>query len=100
MHVLLALAVQLAVALFALALGHTLQAGALAGAAAGSWLFIGREYAQAEYRLIEAVYHTRSAMPAWAPLRDRRAWTFKGVRDWVEPTVVTLVVYQLSHLLP
>ena len=63
------------------------------GAAAASWYFIGREYAQAEYRLIEHYYGGRRAnMPALAPLREACAWDLKSVLDWILPLVSTGII--------
>lgn len=84
-HIPLALAIQLA----------SLLAGfdAWTGAAAGAWYFIGREYAQAEYRLIEHHYGGKRAnMPKLAPLREARAWDVKSVLDWVLPTTAVVAV--------
>ena len=64
-----------------------------AGAAAGMWYFIGREYAQAEYRLIEHYYGGKRAnMPTFAPLKETRAWDKKSITDWVTPAIAVLVV--------
>ena len=92
MHIPAALAIQLAL-YFA---GFGLWGGALAGA----WYFIGREYAQAEYRLIEHSYGgLRANMPALAPLRESRAWNRKAVLDWLLPLVATSAVAFLQPLL-
>jgi hypothetical protein len=64
-----------------------------AGALAGAWFFIGREYTQAEYRLIEHHYGgLRANMPAMAPLKQKRAWTKKAVIDWVAPSALVALV--------
>ncbi len=66
----------------------------LAGAAAGMWFFVGREYAQAEYRLIEHYYGGRRAnMPVLAPLREIRAWDRKSVLDFALPSTVVVAIY-------
>lgn len=63
------------------------------GAAAGAWYFIGREYAQAEYRLIEHYYGGKRAnLPFLAPLHEARGWDKKSILDWVMPTVVVCVI--------
>lgn len=82
MHILIALAMQAIVAQFA---------GWWTGAALAAGYFIGREYAQAEYRLIESVYKHRVDMPWWGGF-DRRAWTAKGLADWMLPTLAVCVV--------
>lgn len=62
------------------------------GAAAGSFYFIGREYAQAEYRNIEHNYNGRRAnMPYFGGL-ELRAWTLKGVLDFVLPSLAVVLV--------
>ena len=62
------------------------------GAAAGASYFWGREYAQAEYRNIEHNYGGRRAnMPFWGGLQPR-AWTLKGITDFVYPTAAVVAV--------
>jgi hypothetical protein len=62
------------------------------GAAAGSFYFVGREYAQAEYRNIEHNYGGRRAnMPYFGGL-EFRAWTLKGVLDFVLPSLAVILV--------
>jgi hypothetical protein len=63
-----------------------------AGAAAGSFYFVGREYAQAEYRAIEHFYGGRRAnMPYFGGL-EPRAWTIKGLLDWILPSITVTAV--------
>lgn len=51
-------------------------------------LFIGREIAQAEYRWIEQFSpKNRAGMPWHAVYTDPRAWTRKGVADFLAPAV-------------
>jgi len=62
------------------------------GAAAGSFYFVGREYAQAEYRNIEHNYDGRRAnMPYFGGL-EPRAWTLKGLLDFILPSIAVTVV--------
>jgi hypothetical protein len=62
------------------------------GAAAGSAYFMGREYAQAEHRNIEHNYDgQRTKMPFWGGLQ-LRAWTLKGITDFVYPTAAVIAV--------
>jgi hypothetical protein len=62
------------------------------GAAAGASYFWGREYAQAESRNIEHNYGGRRAnMPFWGGL-EARAWTLKGITDFVYPTAAVVAV--------
>jgi hypothetical protein len=66
------------------------------GAAAGSFYFIGREYAQAEQRNIEANYGGRRAnMPYWGGL-ELRAWTLKGLTDFIYPSTAVVIVALLK----
>lgn len=63
-----------------------------AGAAAGSFYFVGREYAQAEYRNIEHHYGGRRAnMPYFGGL-EPRAWTLKGITDFIYPSIAVVTV--------
>jgi hypothetical protein len=62
------------------------------GAAAAVAFFLGREIAQAEYRNIEHNYGGRRAnMPWWGGFQPR-AWTSKGLLDWVLPAAVVVAV--------
>lgn len=66
------------------------------GAAAGSFYFIGREYAQAEYRNIEANYDgIRARMPYFGGF-EPRAWTRKGLLDFILPSI-TVILVALAH---
>lgn len=60
------------------------------GAVAGSFYFIGREIAQAEYRTIEKNYNRKRATAPWWCGFEPRVWTRKGMLDWVVPTAVTV----------
>lgn len=61
-----------------------------AGAGLASAYFIGREFAQAEYRWIEHFGHgLRANMPWWGPF-DRRVWTtLDQWVDWLGPLATT-----------
>ena len=62
------------------------------GAVAGSFYFVGREYAQAEYRNIEQHYGGfRRNMPYWGGL-ELRAWTIKGLLDFILPSLACVAV--------
>ena len=66
------------------------------GAAAGAFYFVGREYAQAEYRNIEENYGGKRAnMPYFGGL-EPRAWTRKGLTDFIFPSVAVTVVALLK----
>ena len=91
LHVLIALAIQLCC--------WFLGFGLWTGATASAFYFIGREYAQAEYRLIEHYYGGKRAnMPTLAPLREKRAWDVKSMLDWMLPTIaVVMLAYLQLH---
>lgn len=66
------------------------------GAAAGSFYFVGREYAQAEYRNIEQNYGgRRSNMPYFGGL-EPRAWTLKGFTDFLYPSAAVAAMALLK----
>ena len=66
------------------------------GAAAGAFYFVGREYAQAEYRNIEANYGgQRKNMPYFGGL-EPRAWTRKGLTDFLYPSAAVTVMALLK----
>lgn len=66
------------------------------GAAAGSFYFVGREYAQAEYRNIEENYDgQRKNMPYFGGF-EPRAWTLKGLTDFIYPSVAVTVMALLK----
>lgn len=81
-----------AIALCIQALVAALSADWWLGAVAGAGYFVGREYAQAEYRVIAALYGgKREAMPWWGGV-DPRAWTTKGLLDFMLPAVAVCAV--------
>jgi hypothetical protein len=54
--------------------------------------YLGREMAQAEYRVIQTYYGSKRADMPWWGAFQRRAWDTKAVLDWVLPSLaVTLV---------
>lgn len=58
--------------------------------------FLGREHAQAEYRWIDAYGGgQRANMPWWGGF-DPRAWTFKGLMDWLLPLLVAVSYWGLA----
>lgn len=83
---------------------HVLTAAVLQlsfGGLFGFWLFsavaisafyIGREHAQAEYRVISKYYSNKRANMPWYGGFEPRAWTLKGVLDWLLPTLATFAV--------
>lgn len=81
-HSLIALCIQLVI--------YLVSGDCWIGAAAASFYFIGREYAQAEYRLIYTHYGNKRANAPWWCGFERRAWTRKGMLDWVVPSIVVV----------
>ena len=58
---------------------------------AAACFYMGREHAQAEQRVISKYYgNKRSNAPWWCGF-EQRAWTVKGVLDWVLPLVVFII---------
>jgi hypothetical protein len=83
-HIVLALAIQCPIGL--------LSGNWWMGAAAGAAFFLGREIAQAEYRNIEHNFGGRRAnMPWWGGF-EPRAWTRKGLLDWLLPSAAVIAV--------
>lgn len=78
-HIIIALALQLAI--------YLLAGNWWTGAAAGAFYFVGREYAQAEYRVIQAHYGNRRGNAPWWCGLELRAWTKKGMLDWILPSI-------------
>ena len=62
------------------------------GAAFASAFFIGREITQAEYRNIEHNYGGKRANMPWYGGFEPRAWTIKGLLDWILPSVVVIAL--------
>jgi hypothetical protein len=68
----------------------------LAGACFGSAFFVGREYAQAEYRVIQKFYDGKRANMPWYGGFEPRGWDMKSMLDWILPTVLTMTIALLS----
>ena len=60
--------------------------------------YMGREYAQAEYRIIESKYNRKRALMPWYAPMTPEAWTVKGVTDFVFPAIVALILGGLKAL--
>ncbi len=54
-------------------------------------LYIGREHAQAEERIIDLIYKVRAAMPWWGGFRPA-AWNGKSLADVLAPVAVATAV--------
>jgi hypothetical protein len=81
-HILLALAIQLLLSSFSWWAGALLAAG----------FYLGREIAQAEYRVIQTYYGGKRANMPWYGGFERRAWDKKSMLDWVLPLAAVLSV--------
>jgi hypothetical protein len=68
-----------------------------AGALLAIGFYLGREIAQAEYRVIEQYYGKRSKMPWWGAFQ-RRAWNRKSILDWLLPSGAVLLIAVASSL--
>jgi len=53
---------------------------------------LGREHAQAEYRVIQTYYGGKRANMPWYGGFERRAWNVKSILDFVLPIVATTIV--------
>jgi hypothetical protein len=54
--------------------------------------YLGREIAQAEYRVIQKYYGGKRANMPWYGGFERRAWDVKSILDFVLPIVATTIV--------
>ena len=81
-HILPALLVQLLLSPFGWWLGALFAIG----------YFLGREMAQAEYRVIKDFYDGKRANMPWYGSLERRAWTKKGMFDWILPAAAVILV--------
>jgi len=73
---------------FIVALAFNVWAGAMFAAA----FFIGREITQAEYRNIEHNYGGKRANMPWYGGFQPKAWTIKGLLDWILPSVAVFAL--------
>ena len=69
------------------ATGEVLLAGVVVSA-----FYIGREHSQAEYRVLKEFYGNKRANAPWYCGFELRAWTLKGVLDWIAPLVASSFV--------
>jgi hypothetical protein len=81
-HILPALAIQLLLSPFSWWAGALLAAG----------FYLGREHAQAEYRVIQKFYDGKRANMPWYGGFERRGWDVKSILDFVLPIVATTIV--------
>jgi len=87
-HILPALAMQLLLSPFSWWAGALLAAG----------FYLGREHAQAEYRVIQKFYDGKRANMPWYGGFESRAWNVKSILDFVLPIAATTIVLYLSTL--
>lgn len=80
-----------AYALLFMAIIGLLTGNWFAGACFGSAFFVGREHAQAEYRVIQKFYDGKRANMPWYGGFEPRGWDLKSVSDFVLPIVATMV---------
>lgn len=58
---------------------------------AAACFYTGREHAQAEPRVISKYYGNKRANAPWWCGFERRAWTAKGILDWVIPVTIFII---------
>ena len=54
--------------------------------------YIGREMAQAEYRVIQKYYDGRRSKMPWYGAFEARGWDKKSMLDWILPAIVTMTI--------
>jgi len=89
-----------AYALLFMAIIGLLTGNWLAGALFSSGYFLGREMAQAEYRVIQKFYEGKRANMPWYGGFEIRAWDLKSVLDFGLPiivTTITLVIIAITN---
>lgn len=62
------------------------------GALFASGYYIGREMAQAEYRVIQKYYDGRRSKMPWYGAFEARGWDKKAMLDWILPAIVTMTI--------
>ena len=90
-----------AYALLFMAIIGLLTGNWLAGACFGSAFFVGREHAQAEYRVIEHFYEGKRANMPWYGGFEPRGWDRKSLMDFLLPiaaTAIALIIIKLVGL--
>jgi hypothetical protein len=70
----------------------SLQFNVWVGAAFAIGFFLSREITQTEYRNIEHNYGGKRANMPWYGGFEPRAWTVKGLLDWILPSVVVFAL--------
>jgi len=80
-----------AYALLFMAIIGLLTGNWFAGACFGSAFFVGREHAQAEYRVIEHFYEGKRDNMPWYGGFEPRGWDVKSILNFVLPIIVTTI---------
>lgn len=62
------------------------------GALFATGYYIGREMAQAEYRVIQKYYDGRRSKMPWYGAFEARGWDKKAMLDWILPAIVTMSI--------
>jgi hypothetical protein len=88
-HILPALAIQLLLSPFSWWAGALLAAG----------FFLGREHAQAEYRVIQKFYDGKRANMPWYGGFEPRGWDLKSILDFGLPIIVTTIALIIIKLI-
>jgi hypothetical protein len=88
-----------AYAVFFMAIIGLVTGNWFAGAYFGSAFFIGREHAQAEYRVIQNYYQGKRANMPWYGGFEPRVWDRKSVLDFVLPVAATTIILIIIKLI-
>jgi hypothetical protein len=80
-----------AYALLFMAIIGLLSGNWFAGACFGSAFFVGREHAQAEYRVIKNFYEGKRENMPWYGGFEPRGWDLKSILDFVLPIAATAI---------
>jgi hypothetical protein len=88
-HILPALAIQLLLSPFSWWAGALLAAG----------FYLGREHAQAEYRVIQTYYGGKRANMPWYGGFEPRGWDLKSILDFGLPIIVTTIALIIIKLI-
>ena len=88
-----------AYALLFMAIIGLLTGNWFAGACFGSAFFIGREHAQAEYRVIQKFYEGKRANMPWYGGFEPRGWDLKSILDFVLPIAATAIALVIIALI-
>jgi hypothetical protein len=87
-----------AYALLFMAIIGLLSGNWFAGACFGSAFFVGREHAQAEYRVIQKFYEGKRANMPWYGGFEIRVWDLKSILDFGLPIIVTTIALVIIAL--